>query len=235
MSKIRVDRIENSSGVGVTFPSAALPDGYLKVSSSGVLSTIDALPSKSEVITIYDADVDGVISGTNVSKTLTSEQVSKIVNGNRCTMFFSNVSYMNTGWRFIGGNDASPTNLADCNFVFKGHSPAGGVFQGNDNGQSYIPNCRDVWQNGNITNMIGGMGFCDFQITNISGSQAVITFKVVNQAHYRNERRDDYDKIAVYYGHGNFDHATYPLFRLDFNEVTVNQGGGISLLIQGDK
>lgn len=57
MSKIKVDRIENSSGNGFTFPSSSLSDGYLKVSSAGVLST-GAAGSNLTVFKVYDGATD---------------------------------------------------------------------------------------------------------------------------------------------------------------------------------
>lgn len=71
MSKIKVDRIENSSGNGFTFPSAPLSDGYLQVPSSGALSTVAEKPSGMTTFTIYDGSVDEPLTtATNYDKTV---------------------------------------------------------------------------------------------------------------------------------------------------------------------
>jgi hypothetical protein len=62
MSKIKVDRIENSSGNGLTFPAAALSDGHLNISSTGVMSSVP-LQSGLKSFSVYDARTDGSIDG----------------------------------------------------------------------------------------------------------------------------------------------------------------------------
>lgn len=70
MSKIKVDRIENSSGNGFTFPSSALSDGYLKVSSAGVLSS-GAAASTLTKFKVYDGATDTPLtSATQYTKTI---------------------------------------------------------------------------------------------------------------------------------------------------------------------
>jgi len=70
MSKIKVDRIENSSGNGFTFPSSALSDGYLQVSSAGVLSSGQSASNFTK-FKVYDGATDTPLeSAAQYTKTI---------------------------------------------------------------------------------------------------------------------------------------------------------------------
>jgi len=234
MSKIKVDIIEDSSGNTIRFPQNSLGDGYLKVSSTGQLSTVSALPSQTEFVTIYDADKDGVLSGTSIEYILTPEQVSKISAGARCILFFSNVSYMdNQGWQFISGTPASGSSFSS-NSLYHWFDRSGG-YQRAYGSFSYIPQYRVGFTAALATEMIGGVGVTEFQIANVNGDREHMTFKSISAKQYEGQSRYEYNRVEEVLGGALGPQGNWSYYKMVFPNTTVGYGGGISLIILGDE
>lgn len=231
MSKVRVDIIEDSSGNAIRFPDAKLADGYLEVSSNGTLSSRASLPQKTEFIKIYDCDVDGVLQSVNVEHTLTDSQIEKIIGGARCIVYFAGLLHLSNGWRFQSENGSNV--LGGQKYMLHQYSAQQGQSQTYSNSYSWIPNGHSAWTSTLCTNMVSGIGICEFQITDIAGYPS-ITWRVFDTVQYGAQRRDNYLKSYRYEGHGPFNHQTNPLKKLFFNGMSLNYGGGVTLMILGD-
>tara|TARA_B100001059_G_scaffold180585_1_gene181375 strand:- start:4716 stop:5408 length:693 start_codon:yes stop_codon:yes gene_type:complete len=105
MSKIKVDIIQDTSGNQMKFPSTALSDGYLGVSSSGVLSS-HQLEESTTGLTLYDASVSGGNTQANVLKEIPSAIKAKMLAGVSCTVIMSGVSYLGGGMYFTNASNS---------------------------------------------------------------------------------------------------------------------------------
>ena len=112
MSKINVDIIQDSSGNQMKIPSSALSDGYLAVTSSGVLSSV-GITQKTDSFTIYDASVDAG-GGTQITivKTIPADIKAKILAGKQCTVVGTGVHTTGQGIEFLNaaGGDVTWEN-----------------------------------------------------------------------------------------------------------------------------
>jgi len=143
MSKIKVDVIQDTSGNQMKFPSTPLSDGYLGVSSSGVMTSHQLVESTTG-LTLYDARSSGGNSAVNVLKEVPSEIKTKMLAGVSCTVIMSGVSYLGGGmyftdaagtpqrweygrnmWRYKRENSDTygyETSLTHCRAMFQGLS-----------------------------------------------------------------------------------------------------------------
>lgn len=150
MSKIKVDRIENSSGNGFTFPSAPLSDGYLNVSSSGALSTVTEVPSGMTIFTIYDGSVDEPLtSAANYDKTI-PQNIRDLMLKHPFRIVASGIANYDI-IKFLNADGTNRFLSSQNPDMWTGYADAAGYHNGRQYYQPEIAGYPNAYHNGNST------------------------------------------------------------------------------------